>query len=39
MSQQSLLQDIDTLETHEWVEALEAVIENEGVQRVHFLFE
>jgi len=39
MSQQSLLQDIDTLETHEWVEALEAVIENEGVQRAHFLLE
>ncbi|WP_455201211.1 pyruvate dehydrogenase (acetyl-transferring), homodimeric type [Kaarinaea lacus] len=39
MSQQSLLQDIDALETHEWVEALEAVIENEGVERAHFLLE
>ncbi len=39
MSQQSLLQDIDALETHEWIEALEAVIENEGVERAHFLLE
>ncbi|WP_455211050.1 hypothetical protein, partial [Kaarinaea lacus] len=39
MSQQSLLQDIDALETHEWVEALEAVIEHEGVERAHFLLE
>jgi pyruvate dehydrogenase E1 component len=39
MSQQSQLQDIDALETHEWVEALEAVIENEGVERAHFLLE
>ncbi|MCG6971485.1 MAG: pyruvate dehydrogenase (acetyl-transferring), homodimeric type [Gammaproteobacteria bacterium] len=39
MSQQSLLQDIDAIETQEWVEALEAVIENEGVERAHFLLE
>ncbi len=39
MSQQSQLTDIDAIETQEWVEALEAVIENEGVERAHFLLE
>ena len=32
-------QDIDTEETQEWVDSLEAVIEQEGVQRAHFLLE
>ncbi len=39
MSQQSQLPDVDTAETQEWLEALEAVIENEGVERAHFLLE
>ena len=39
MSQQSQLPDIDSVETQEWLEALEAVIENEGVERAHFLLE
>ena len=33
------LQDIDSQETHEWVESLEAVIEAEGLERAHFLLE
>ncbi len=31
--------DIDPLETQEWLDALEAVLENEGVERAHFLLE
>ncbi len=31
--------DIDPLETEEWLDALEAVLENEGVERAHFLIE
>jgi pyruvate dehydrogenase E1 component len=31
--------DTDPEETREWLEALEAVIENEGVERAHFLIE
>ncbi|MFC0134854.1 pyruvate dehydrogenase (acetyl-transferring), homodimeric type [Massilia eurypsychrophila] len=31
--------DPDTLETQEWLEALEAVIENEGPERAHYLME
>ncbi len=31
--------DPDTLETNEWLEALEAVIENEGTDRAHYLME
>ncbi len=33
------LHDIDPLETLEWLDALKAVIENEGVERAHFLLE
>ncbi|MBI3771079.1 MAG: pyruvate dehydrogenase (acetyl-transferring), homodimeric type [Gammaproteobacteria bacterium] len=39
MSQQTQLPDIDAVETQEWIEALESVIENEGVERAHFLLE
>ena len=39
MSQQSQMPDVDAVETHEWLEALEAVIEHEGVERAHFLLE
>lgn len=31
--------DIDTQETQEWLDALMAVIENEGTERAHFLLE
>ncbi len=33
------LQDADPLETREWVDALEAVLEIEGPERAHFLLE
>ncbi len=33
------LHDIDPLETQEWLDAINAVIENEGVERAHFLLE
>lgn len=32
-------QDIDPLETQEWLDALSAVLENEGVERAHYLLE
>ncbi len=32
-------QDIDPVETREWLEALEAVLEREGPERAHFLLE
>ena len=32
-------QDIDPVETDEWLDALEAVIDAEGVDRAHFLLE
>ena len=31
--------DADTLETQEWIDALETVLEREGAQRAHFLLE
>jgi pyruvate dehydrogenase E1 component len=31
--------DVDALETQEWLEALEAVIQHEGTDRAHFLLE
>ena len=33
------LADIDVTETREWLDALEAVLENEGVERANFLLE
>lgn len=33
------LEDTNPLETKEWIEALEAIIEEEGVERAHFLLE
>ncbi len=39
MTQQSQLPDLDAVETQEWLEALEAVIESDGVERAHFLLE
>jgi pyruvate dehydrogenase E1 component len=35
----SLIPDIDSQETQEWLDALTAVIENEGTERAHFLLE
>ena len=32
-------QDIDSLETQEWIESMESVLENEGPERAHFLLE
>lgn len=32
-------QDIDLLETQEWLDALESVLEVEGPERAHFLIE
>jgi pyruvate dehydrogenase E1 component len=31
--------DADEIETQEWLDALEAVIDNEGPDRAHFLLE
>lgn len=39
MSQDKIPQDIDTQETLEWIDSLEAVIETEGLERAHFLLE
>ena len=33
------IHDVDAIETQEWLEALEAVIENEGAERAHYLLE
>ena len=35
----SLPQDVDPLETREWLEALESVLDAEGPERAHFLLE
>ncbi|MCG6871399.1 MAG: pyruvate dehydrogenase (acetyl-transferring), homodimeric type [Gammaproteobacteria bacterium] len=34
-----ILQDIDAIETQEWLDALDAVIEREGPERAHYLLE
>ncbi len=39
MSQQTENFDVDPVETLEWIDALEAVIDNEGVERAHYLLE
>jgi len=31
--------DVDPAETREWIEALQAVLEHDGSERVHFLIE
>ena len=33
------LEDVNPLETTEWIEALDAVIQEEGSQRAHYLLE
>ncbi len=35
----ALTPDIDPQETQEWLEAIEAVLENEGTERAHFILE
>ena len=35
----ALTPDIDPQETHEWLDAIEAVLEQEGAERAHFLLE
>ncbi len=35
----ALTPDTDPQETHEWLEAIEAVLEHEGTERAHFLLE
>ena len=35
----SNIPDIDPRETQEWLDALDAVLENEGIERAHFLLE
>jgi pyruvate dehydrogenase E1 component len=39
MSTENTQVDLDPVETQEWLEALSAVIEHEGVERAHFLLE
>ncbi|EHQ53298.1 pyruvate dehydrogenase subunit E1 [Ectothiorhodospira sp. PHS-1] len=39
MTAQQQLQDLDTQETHEWLDALEAVIQADGPERAHYLLE
>ena len=39
MSQQTSMVDIDNIETQEWIDALEAVIEAEGAERAHYILE
>lgn len=39
MSTDKIPPDIDSQETQEWIESLDAVIEEEGVERAHFLLE
>ncbi len=39
MNAVDLSQDVDAQETAEWLEALNAVIEREGIERAHFLLE
>ncbi|NKB76767.1 MAG: pyruvate dehydrogenase (acetyl-transferring), homodimeric type [Gammaproteobacteria bacterium] len=38
-NQPSVSQDVDTVETNEWLDALTSVIEREGNQRAHFLIQ
>ncbi|MEN8132516.1 MAG: pyruvate dehydrogenase (acetyl-transferring), homodimeric type, partial [Pseudomonadota bacterium] len=39
MNSQVLLPDVDAQETQEWLDALDAVIDVEGVERAHYLLE
>jgi len=37
--EEHVIEDVDALETQEWLEALEAVIDREGPKRAHFILE
>src|ERR1700743_1773376 len=39
MANDSNMQDLDQLETQEWLDALASVLESEGTERAHFLIE
>jgi hypothetical protein len=39
MTQQSPFEDIDPIETHEWLESIDSVMRAQGPQRAHFLLE
>jgi pyruvate dehydrogenase E1 component len=39
MTQQSPFEDIDPIETHEWLESIESVMRAQGPERAHFLLE
>ena len=39
MTQHKIYNDIDSVETQEWLDALTSVIETEGTERAHFLLE
>jgi pyruvate dehydrogenase E1 component len=39
MTQQSPFEDIDPVETHEWLESIDSVLRAQGPERAHFLLE
>ena len=39
LSMSNQINDIDPIETQEWLDALSSVLENEGTERAHFLLE
>nr|HNH44806.1 hypothetical protein [Agitococcus sp.] len=39
MTQHKIYNDIDSVETQEWLEAFESVVEREGVERAKFLLQ
>ncbi|HEY1314707.1 MAG TPA: hypothetical protein VGE92_12555, partial [Steroidobacteraceae bacterium] len=39
MTQQSPFEDIDPIETQEWLESIDSVLRQRGPQRAHFLLE
>jgi pyruvate dehydrogenase E1 component len=39
MTQQSPYEDIDPIETQEWLESIESVMRAQGPERAHFLLE
>ncbi len=39
MSDSKMIQDIDAVETQDWIDSIESVLANEGQERTHFLLE
>ncbi|MDH5545226.1 MAG: pyruvate dehydrogenase (acetyl-transferring), homodimeric type [Gammaproteobacteria bacterium] len=39
MSQSAQMLDLDAIETQEWLDALASVLENDGIERAHYLLE